>query len=237
MRRRWVKVLAITVVVLAVLFTAADRIAVHYAEQEAAQLAKEKYGYANATDAHVDVSIGGFPFLTQVADRDFGDVTLTASTFYIDTTTNAQGGYLHVDRLRLDLHDVQVTSLTARSAEANLATGTLTLSYKELSAVAGRLAAGGSALQVSQAAGSNGQEARIKVSGTVRGTALNSTGTLLAQGDELTLNVPGAERADAAWRVDLPTGVGFTAARATATGVEISLVGHQVILGSSRFDG
>ncbi|MFF4352592.1 DUF2993 domain-containing protein [Streptomyces sp. NPDC001530] len=237
MGRRWVKVLAITVVVLAVLFTVIDRVAVHYADKEAAQLAKEKYGYENTTDGYLDVGIEGFPFLTQAAGGDFGHVTLTAGKFYVDTTTNAQGGYLHIDRLRLDLRDVKVGSLTARSAEANLATGTLTLSYKELSGVVTRLAGDGGPLQVSQAPGSSGQAARVKVSGTVGGTPLNSTGTLLAQGSELSLTVPGAERASTVWRVSLPAGVGFTAARATAQGVEISLAGHQVTLGSSRYGG
>lgn len=229
------KVLVITVVVLAVLFTAADRVAVHYADKEAAQLAEEKYGYGNTTDGHLDVSIEGFPFLTQLAGESFGHVALTASRFSIDTTSNIQGGYLHIDRLHLDLRDVRVTSLTARSAEANLATGTMTLSYEELSGVLTRLAGHGGPLQVSRAPGSNGQAARVKVSGTAGGTALDATGTLLAQGTELSLTVPGVERAGMVWRVGLPEGVGFEAARATADGVEISLVGHQVRLGSSRF--
>lgn len=236
-RRRWVKVLLITAVVLAALFTAADRAAVHYADKEITQLAKEKYGYANTTDGHMDVSIEGFPFLTQAAAQSFDHVTLTAERFTIDTTNNAQGGYLDVDRLHLDLRGVTVTSLTARSAEANLATGTLTLSYKELSGVLSRLSGNGGPLRVSRAPGSNGQAARVKVSGTVDGTALSTTGTLLAQGTELSLTVPGVESAGNVWRVGLPQGVGFEAARATADGVEISLVGHQVTLGSSRFDG
>ncbi|MGC9537566.1 DUF2993 domain-containing protein [Streptomyces sp. UG1] len=231
------KVLVIAVVVLAALFTAVDRIAVHYANGEAEQLAKEKYGYGNTTDGYLDVAIEGFPFLTQAAGRDFGHVTLTAGGFSIDTTSNTQGGYLHIDRLHLDLRDVKVTSLTARSAEANLATGTLSLSYKELSGVVTRLAGYGGPLQVSQAAGSSGQAARVKVSGTAGGRALNTTGTLLAQGTELSLTVPGAERASTVWRVSLPAGVGFTAARATADGIEVSLVGHQVTLGSSRYGG
>ncbi|WP_343240061.1 DUF2993 domain-containing protein [Streptomyces sp. SID12488] len=237
MRRRWVKVLLITVVVLAALFTAADRTAVHYAHKEATRLAEQKYGYANTTDGHVDVTIQGFPFLTQAAGENFGHVKLTASRFTIDTTANLQGGYLHVDRLHLDLRDVRVTSLTARSAEANLVTGTLTLSYEELSGVLSRLTRDGGPLRVSRAPGSNGQAARVQVSGTVGGTALNATGTLLAQGTELSLTVPGVESAGNVWRVGLPEGVGFEAARATADGVEISLVGHQVTLGSSRFGG
>ncbi|MEV7499642.1 hypothetical protein [Streptomyces sp. NPDC093018] len=61
MRRRWVKVLAITVVVLAVLFTVADRVAVHYADKEAARLAEQKYGYGNSTDSSIDVSVRASP--------------------------------------------------------------------------------------------------------------------------------------------------------------------------------
>jgi hypothetical protein len=232
-----VKVLLITVVVLAALFTAADRTAVHYADKEVTQLAKEKYGYANTTDGHMAVTIEGFPFLTQAADEEFGHVALTASRFSVDTTTNAQGGYLYVDRLHLDLRGVRVTSLTARSAEANLATGSLTLSYEELSGVLTRLAGNGGPLRVSRAPGSNGQAARVKVAGTVGGTALDTTGTLLAQGTELSLTVPGVEQAGIVWRVGLPEGVGFESARAVADGVEISLVGHQITLGSSRFGG
>ncbi|MFE9097079.1 DUF2993 domain-containing protein [Streptomyces sp. NPDC007264] len=227
--------MAITVVVPAVLFTVADRVCVHYANDEAAQLVKEKYGYGNTTDGRLDVSIEGFPFLTQAFAQDFGHVELTARQFLVDTTTNTPGSYLHIRQLRLDLRGVTVTSLTARHAEANLATGTLTLSYEELSGVVTRLAGKGGSVKVSQAPGSAGQAARVKVTGTADGTVLTSTGTLLAQGTEVSLNIPGAERASVVWRVGLPEGVGFTSARATSEGVEIGMVGHQVNLGASRF--
>lgn len=235
MGRRWVKVLAVTVVVLAVLFTVADRVAVHYADKEVTHLAAEKYGYRNTTDGHLDVSIDGFPFLTQVFGQNFGHVKLTAGQFTIDTVNNAQGGYLPVKQLQLDLRGVKVTSLTARSAEANLATGTLTLSYEALSGAVTRLAGSGGPIQISQAPGSSGQAARVKVTGTADGSELNGTGAILAQGAEISLTIPGAERPTATWRVQLPENVGFTAARATPDGVQISMVGHLVNLGSSRF--
>ncbi|MFF9373768.1 DUF2993 domain-containing protein [Streptomyces griseoluteus] len=235
MRRRWVKVLAITVVVLAVLFTVADRVAVHYADKEAAHLAAGKYGYQNSTDGRLDVSIEGFPFLTQALNQIFDHVKLTAAQFTIDTTNNAQGGYLPVEQLQLDLRGVQVTSLAAHSADANLATGTLTLSYDALSGVVTRLAGSGGPVHISQAPGSTGQAARVRVTGTVGGRELNSTGTLLAQGTEIALTLPGARQPTATWRVQLPENVDFTEARATSDGVRITLVGHLVNLGSSRF--
>ncbi|OIK27882.1 hypothetical protein VT52_009140 [Streptomyces malaysiense] len=227
--------LAITVVILAVLFTAADRVAVHYADKEAARLAEQKYGYGNSTDSSVDVSIKGFPFLTQAFARDFDDVALTAENFTLSTTSNAQGGYLNVERLRLDLHGVTVTSPATRSAEANLVTGTLTLSYDQLSGVLTRLAGTGGPVKVSQAPGSSGQAARVRISGTVAGRPADGTGTLLAQGNEISLDMPGSERAAATWRVELPENVGFSAAHATPDGVRIDMIGHLVNLGSSRF--
>ncbi|MEV6019321.1 DUF2993 domain-containing protein [Streptomyces sp. NPDC051997] len=222
MRRRWVKVLAITVVVLAVLFTIADRVVVHYADKEATHLAAEKYGYQNSTDGHLNVSVEGFPFLSQALSQTFDHVKLTADQFTIDTTNNAQGSYLPVKQLQLDLHGVQVTSLTARSAEANLATGTLTLSYEALFGVVSWLAGNGGPIHISQAPGSTGQAAQLKVTGTVGGRDLNSTGTLLAQGTEISLNLPGAEQPTATWRVQLPENVDFTKARASSHGVQIS---------------
>ncbi|MCX3059958.1 hypothetical protein [Streptomyces beihaiensis] len=70
-------------------------------------------------------------------------------------------------------------------------------------------------------------------------------GSLLAQGDEITFLAPaiGAGKAagegnrDYAWRVSLPQNTGFTAARSTSSGVDLTITGHQVVLGSSRFEG
>ncbi|MGW5367970.1 hypothetical protein ACWER6_11950 [Streptomyces sp. NPDC004009] len=98
-----------------------------------------------------------------------------------------------------------------------------------------RLAGNGGPIHISQAPGSTGQAARVKVTGTVGGRELNSTGTLLTQGTEISLTLPGAQQPTATWRVQLPENVGFTEARATSDGVRISMVGHLVNLGSSRF--
>ena len=98
--------------------------------------------------------------MTQVLSQTFDHVKLRARQFTIYTTDNAQGGYLPVKQLDLDLHGVQVTSLAARSAEANLLTGALTLSYDALSGVVTRLAGDGGPVHISRAPGSTGQSAR-----------------------------------------------------------------------------
>lgn len=231
MSRRSVKVLVITTAVLVALFIAVDRLAVHYADKAVAQLVAEKYGYRNSTEGHLDLSIEGFPFLTQAAGGEFDHVALDAGRFYVSTTTNAQGDYLHIERLHLDLDGVHVASLTARSAEANLVTGTLQLSYEELSGAVTRLTGHGAQLAVSPAPGSSGQTARVKVSGTVNGRPVDATGTLLAQGGEITVTIPGAERVGMVWRVGLPVGADFSTTRSDKDGIELSIVGHQVRLG------
>ncbi|MFB7666005.1 DUF2993 domain-containing protein [Kitasatospora sp. NPDC056138] len=234
MGRRWPRTVAVVVVVLAGLCTAADRIAVHYAESEATQLVRQKYGYgAGTTDGFTDVSIHGFPFLTQAAGRELDHVTLTAGNFTLNTAANAQGDYLNVAKLSLDLHDVKMTSLSARTAEANLVTGDLTLSYEDLSGVLTRLMGNGGALTVGPAPGSDGQQARVSVTGTWDGRPLETTATLTAQGEDIVVSVPGIGRTSYDWRVDLPQNAGFDTARSTPTGVDLALIGHQVVLGAS----
>ncbi|MFE2260750.1 LmeA family phospholipid-binding protein [Streptomyces griseosporeus] len=234
MRRRWVKVLTVTVVVLAVLFTVVDRVAVHYADGEVADLAAQKYGYDSATDANLDVSITGFPFLTQALGRDFDHVTLDADHLLLNSEANRTGDHLDLTGLHIDLYDVSVPSFTARSAEANRASGRVTLPYANLAAVLGRLANG--KFTVTPAG-----DDQVTVAGdlvdfeTGARTPVRSTGRLQLAGDELGITVPGARKADAMWRVPLPEGVSMTAVHTKETGVEVTLEGHLVTLGSSRF--
>lgn len=75
----------------------------------------------------------------EVVARRLEELPQTAAgRFLIDTTPPHAGRlsarictYLHVEHLRLGLHDTMVSSPTARSAEANLASGTPALSYKD----------------------------------------------------------------------------------------------------------
>ncbi len=236
MRRRWVRVLVIVVVLLVGLGAAADRIALHYANQEAANLARQKYGYGgDTTDGYLNVSIHGFPFLTQAMAGHLDDITLSAGNFYLNTSSEAQGDYLDVQKLDLDLHDVTVASLSARSAQANLVTGDLTLTYQSLSGVLTRLMGNDGALTAGPAPGSNGQQARFRVTGTWGGRPVDTVGSLLAQGAEFDISVPGTGPNSYDWRVDLPQNAGFSAATSTPTGFDLSVVGHQVYLGASPF--
>jgi hypothetical protein len=238
MRRRWVKVLTIVVVVLAVLGIAADRLANHLAEQEAAKLAEQKYGWGqDSTNGYVHVAIDGFPFLTQALGGQLDHVTLSAGDFSVGTSSHAAGDYLNVQRLTLDLHGLRVPSLTARSAQVDLVTGDLTFSYQDLSGVVTRLMGQGGALTVGPAPGSNEQEAKIRISGPWAGRQLDVVASLLAQRGQMEIEVPGMQTSGYDWSIPLPENVDFTAATSTPTGVDLQVTGHQVVLGSSIYGG
>ncbi|WP_265865821.1 DUF2993 domain-containing protein [Streptomyces sp. SKN60] len=236
MGRRWVKVLLIVFVILAGLFVAVDRIAVHYAEKEAVALAQEKYGYSNSTNSSVDLSIHGFPFLTQAASLEFDHVTLTAGDFSVNTTTNAQGDHLTIRRLELDLHDLSAGSISSRRVDANLVTGRVTIGYDALSGVLSRLTDQGGALTVKQdptasSGGNTATEAPLRVTGTKDGRTTETAASISVAADEFELRVPQLAPQPYTWRIPLPQNINITAVRSTADGVEFELTGHQVVLG------
>ena len=73
-RRRWPWIVLASVLVLLVLLVVLDRVAVAYADNQAAQQIKSQ-GFPTKPN----VSIEGFPFLTQVASRRLNHVHITAS--------------------------------------------------------------------------------------------------------------------------------------------------------------
>ena len=115
--------LLVAVLVLVVLFVAADRVGVYVAEREA--------GDTIQTSQHLssrpDVDIAGFPFLTQLAAGKFDEITITAK----DLPIGERQHLLDVSRLRVVLHTVQVSRDFSR-VEADTAAATAAVSYVEL---------------------------------------------------------------------------------------------------------
>lgn len=116
----------VILVVLAGLFVAADRIAVNLAEDEVAKKLKSELGSASSEDP--DVSIEGFPFLTQVAGKKLDKVTASLK----GVTAKAGGREVRLSRIDLAAGDVKVGD-DYNSAVAEHATGTVHLSYADLS--------------------------------------------------------------------------------------------------------
>ncbi|WP_328538023.1 LmeA family phospholipid-binding protein [Streptomyces sp. NBC_00344] len=120
---RALRTLLIIVVILGGLFVGADRIAVHVAENEAADRIRSSEGLT----ASPDVDIKGFPFLTQVLGKKLDRVDITMN----GVEASAQGRKVRITRVRAELHDVRISG-SYSSAVAARASGTAHISYEDL---------------------------------------------------------------------------------------------------------
>lgn len=155
-RRRWPWVLLVVVIVLIGLFVAADRIALHLAEDKAADTLQS----SQDLNTKPDVSVAGFPFLTQLAAGEFGEVTISAHNLQVGNDA------LTIASVVVHLHHVTVpdnySSVRARTADA-----TATTTYAQLSR----------ALHVTVRDAGNG---RLAARPTVRVDGHSFTGTVSA---------------------------------------------------------
>ncbi|MFI1004512.1 DUF2993 domain-containing protein [Streptomyces galbus] len=122
---RALRILLIVVVVLGGLFVLADRLAVHFAEGEAADKLRTNENLASTPD----VSIKGFPFLTQVAGGSLDDVEVGIKDY--EAKTGDGGETLRIDDLKATMKDVEFSS-DFSSATASTARGTASITYAEL---------------------------------------------------------------------------------------------------------
>lgn len=144
---RALRILLVVAVVLGALFVVADRIAVNMAESEAAERIKVQKGTADSTD----VSVKGFPFLTQAMDREFDEVEIRLTGI----ETSAAGRPVRIDEMTADLFDVRVGEGYA-TATAARAEGTARITYEDLTKAADD--------DVTVTYGQNG---KVKVTGSV----------------------------------------------------------------------
>lgn len=229
----------IVLVVLGALFVGADRLAVYLAEQEAADRIRSSEGLAGAES--VNVEINGFPFLTQVLERNLDDVDVELTGMTAGTGERE----ITVTRMRATLTDVRIGDGFS-SATADKATGTASISYAELNEIAPP------GVQVSYAGADRAarNQVKIKVGIEIFGRELEIPepvySTVEVSGDhQLKLradavpgaSIPGAE-AEVRSRVDfttgvrgLPYGISLDKAEVTKKGVSFTLSGNDVPLG------
>jgi hypothetical protein len=155
-RARWPWVLLSIVVVLAALFVVADRIALHVAEDKAASTLQSSQHLSTKPD----VSVAGFPFLTQLLQGEFDDVTISADNVSVGNDA------LTIKSVVVHLQHVTVprdySSVRARTAQADAQIG-----YDQLS----------QALHVQVRNGGNG---RLVAKPTVHLAGQTFTGTVSA---------------------------------------------------------
>jgi hypothetical protein len=158
-RRRWPWVLLGIVIVLLVLLVVLDRVAVAYAENQAAQQMQSQ-----GLSTKPDVSIEGFPFLTQVARRHIDHVHITAN--------GVKEGPVTLNVVA-DATDVLLDP-GYQSGTIGHVTGTGVIPF---SSVASAFGAGGSGLTISSGGGNN-----VKVSLNVLGLDVSMTGSVEVTG-------------------------------------------------------
>jgi len=154
-RRRWPWVVLGVVIVLAALFVVLDRVAVAYAENQAA-----KQMQSQGFPVKPDVTIKGFPFLTQVAARQLNDVHISAS--------DVPAGPVKFS-FTADATDVLLNP-GYQSGTISHVTGTGVIPFSN---VASAFGAGGSGLTISSAGGNN-----VKLSLNIAGFDLSMTGSV-----------------------------------------------------------
>ncbi|WP_405685849.1 DUF2993 domain-containing protein [Streptomyces sp. NBC_00057] len=226
---RALRILLVTVVVLGGIFVAVDRAAVYFAESEV----EGRVQVTGATIGSTDVSIKGFPFLTQVAGGRLDEIDVEITGI----ETDANGRRIRISRMNAALHEVKLADGYS-SATAARATGTAVISYQDLTKAAGD----GIVVEY----GGNG---KVKVTGTVDvpGRPLSrsvlSTVTLV-DGHTIKVHadkVPGEgipgleglvrEKTDFEREVGgLPSGLKLQKIQPTADGLEISVTGTDVQL-------
>ncbi|WP_460067197.1 LmeA family phospholipid-binding protein [Streptomyces sp. YKOK-I1] len=242
---RALRILLVIVVVLGGLFVLADRLAVHFAEGEVADKLKTTEGLATTPD----VSIKGFPFLTQLAGGSLDDVEVGIEDYEADTGVNGQT--LRIDDLRADMKGVAFSG-DYSSATATTASGTATVAYDELLKTAKseetRVAPGLTAEVVGLSDGGNGK-IKVTVEATVLGVKLKEPVSVLStvsvEGDTVRVHadslpdfrgVTAAENevrsvTDFQQKIEgLPGGISLDKVQAGKNGVEITVKGSNVRL-------
>ena len=242
---RALRILLIVVVILGGLFVIADRVAVNFAEGEAADKLKTTENLA----ATPDVSIKGFPFLTQAAASRFDDIEIGIKDY--EAATGTGDDTIRIDDLRANMKGVTFSG-DFSSATASTATGTATIAYDELLKAAksepSRVTGGVTAQVVGLSDGGNGK-IKVEIDATVLGVKLPRPVSVLSSvtvvdGDTVKVHADslpdlGLDLAETALRSitdfqqtieELPGGIKLDKVQAAEDGVEISVRGSNVRL-------
>ncbi|GGO46598.1 MULTISPECIES: LmeA family phospholipid-binding protein [Streptomyces] len=248
MSKRAIRILLIVVVVLGGLFVAADRFAVNFAEGEAAEKIKTQEGLSSTPD----VSIKGFPFLTQALGGKLDDVEIGIK----DYDAKSDGDTIRVADLSATMHGVDFSS-DYSSATADSAAGVARISYEELLKAAKaepvKLPLGATGEVVGLSDGGNGKvkvEVEVSKGGTKLPKPVHVLSTLTVEGDSIRvhadtipknlevmgISIPLPEGmvrdvTDFQEKItDLPGGIKLDTVQAAPDGVDVAVKGENVDL-------
>jgi hypothetical protein len=228
---RVARILLIVGVILGGLFVAADRIAVNVAENRAASGAQTSQGLSSKPK----VSIGGFPFLSQVAAGKLDDVKITA-----DGIAAGSGGQsVRINSFHADLHGVKLSN-GYHTAVADSASGSAFLTYADLTKAAP------AGVTVTYGGADKSGRPMVKLTGSFQGATLSVLSQISVRGaNGIGLHALGLPTAFTALGLDsvvrqmidfttqlahLPSGISLTGVTTTADGISVAAGGKHVVL-------
>lgn len=243
---RWWRRLAVVLVVLAGLLVVADRVAAWAAQQVVAEQVAAELDTYRVESAPPDVSIGGFPFLTQVAAGRYDAVTLHLR----DVGT----GSLRLPTVELTASDVTApaSTLIERSGpiQAARVDGTATVGYGTVTALTDLDGLelgpdGGGALSVRLPADLLGESVTLTGTATVE---VDEQQVIRVRVQELTVEAPGEPPVDAGPLIEqyvqalsfevplppLPYGLTVESVRAGPAGLAVGMSARDVPLSGVR---
>ncbi|WP_213453754.1 LmeA family phospholipid-binding protein [Rhizomonospora bruguierae] len=123
--RRWGLVLLVFVLVVGGLLVVGDRVAAHAAERVIADQARQELARRQVSAGEPEVTVGGFPFLTQVLDEKFKKITIVFS--------DVSGEGLQLPKLTVEATNVVATRQTLMNGTGRVVAqnvrGTATVGY------------------------------------------------------------------------------------------------------------
>ncbi|MGE5286144.1 MAG: DUF2993 domain-containing protein [Micromonosporaceae bacterium] len=214
-RRRWWLVIVIVLAVLIGVFVIGDRVAAAYTENRIAQQIQDQ-GF----NGQPNVSIAGFPFLTQVIGRNFHTVNISA--------TKVTEGPIEIRNLNAALDNVRINKSFSGGTVDHL-TGTALITFGDLMG-----SAGGPSVTVTAV---NGNEIKFKVDlDIVSGTATarvtqvgnNKIHVHVVSANGIPLDVLGPLGDFTMTVPQIPMGMSVQKVSVTAQGVVIHVTGDNV---------
>jgi hypothetical protein len=244
---RALRIILIVTVILGGLFVIADRVAVGFAEDKAADRIKSTEGLAGTPD----VSIEGFPFLTQVVGGELDDVKIGIKDYEASTGGTSGTSTVRIDDLNAEMHGVAFNG-DYTSATADSATGSASIGYAELlktaKSQATQVGPGVTARVVGLSDGGDGK-IKVAIEVSVGGTKVPQPVSVLSSvtvvgGNTVKVHADslpklGVDLAENRVRAitdfeqkigELPGGIQLDTVQAAANGVDISVKGSNVKL-------
>jgi hypothetical protein len=223
-RRRWPIITGAVVVLVLVLLAVADRVANAVAENQMASQFQTSVGLSGKPS----VSIGGFPFLTQLLSKDFNTVNISAS----NESVNETNGVLQIASLTATLHGMHFQSLSAKTATVD------SLDASALVTLSALGTAGGIPQGITLSpAGPNEVTASVDIAGfsqsvtaKVTQSGSNQINVHVVDAGGIPTDILGNLANFTVSIPKLPAGMSIQNVSVTQQGVQISITGHNVTL-------